>query len=175
MNILETPYGRHAPGILNVVIEVPKGSKKKYCYNPQKKAFYVDYTFSLPMPTEYGWIPETIGDNGERLEVMVITKRPSWPGNVYQVRPIGLLKFKDKSHKVIAVMLGDDKYISVHDIGDIDNNTIKKIVCFFEPFFQLDGWLKRTEGLEVVKQAHQRYLDKQQEIARRREERKTGS
>lgn len=158
MNLLEATLGRHAPSVINVVVEIPKGSKKRYQYNPKRRRFEVDFKFSLPMPTEYGWIPETIGEDGEHLDAMVLARYPTRPGYICQARPIGTLKRKDLDHKVICVMLGDEKYKDVQDVSDLDGIVLRKIVNFFEPYYELDGWLGQVETLEFIEESHKKYL-----------------
>ena len=158
MNLRDISLGRHAPSIINVVIEAPKGSRKKYRYHAKSRKFRLAYEFSMPVPTEYGWIPETVAEDGHFLNAMVIATNPSHPGYVCEARPIGVLKRKDRDHHVICVMLGDERYASVKDISDLDVNLLKKIVQFFEPYFELSGWLKHAETVEVIKKAHEAYI-----------------
>jgi len=160
MNLQDTPLGRHAPSIVNVVIEVPKGSKKKYHYHTRSRKFKLAYKFSIPVPTEYGWIPETIAEDGHFLNAMVIARHSTHPGYICEARPIGILKRKDNDHHVICVLLGDERYTSVQDIFDLDVKLLKKIVHFFEPYFELSGWLGRAETIQIIKTAHERYMVK---------------
>lgn len=158
MNLRDISLGRHAPSIINVVIEAPKGSRKKYRYHAKSRKFRLAYEFSMPVPTEYGWIPETVAEDGHFLNAMVIARNASHPGYVCEARPIGVLKRKDRDHHVICVMLGDERYTSIKDISDLDVNLLKKIVQFFEPYFELSGWLNSTETVEVIKDAHEAYI-----------------
>ena len=158
MNLRDISLGRHAPSIINVVIEAPKGSRKKYRYHAKSRKFRLAYEFSMPVPTEYGWIPETVAEDGHFLNAMVIAGNASHPGYVCEARPIGVLKRKDRDHHVICVMLGDERYTSVKDISDLDAKLLKKIVQFFEPYFELSGWLNRTATVEMIKEAHEAYI-----------------
>ena len=158
MNLRDISLGRHAPSIINVVIEAPKGSRKKYRYHAKSRKFRLAYEFSIPVPTEYGWIPETVAEDGHFLNAMVIAANASHPGYVCEARPIGVLKRKDRDHHVICVMLGDERYTSVKDISDLDVKLLKKIVQFFEPYFELSGWLNRVETVETIKKAHEAFI-----------------
>lgn len=158
MNLQDISLGRHAPSIINVVVEAPKGSRKKYRYHAKSRKFRLAYEFSMPVPTEYGWIPETVAEDGHFLNAMVIARNASHPGYVCEARPIGVLKRKDRDHHVICVMLGDERYASVKDISDLDVKLLKKIVQFFEPYFELSGWLNQTETVEVIQGAHEKYV-----------------
>lgn len=158
MNLRDISLGRHAPSIINVVIEAPKGSRKKYRYHAKSRKFRLAYEFSMPVPTEYGWIPETVAEDGHFLNAMVIARNASHPGYICEARPIGVLKRKDRDHHVICVMLGDERYTSVKDISDLDVKLLKKIVQFFEPYFELSGWLNYAETIEMIKEAHEAYI-----------------
>ena len=158
MNLRDISLGRHAPSIINVVIEAPKGSRKKYRYHAKSRKFRLAYEFSIPVPTEYGWIPETVAEDGHFLNAMVIATNASHPGYVCEARPIGVLKRKDRDHHVICVMLGDERYTTVKDISDLDVKLLKKIVQFFEPYFELSGWLNHAETVGVIKEAHEAYI-----------------
>ncbi len=158
MNLRDISLGRHAPSIINVVIEAPKGSRKKYRYHAKSRKFRLAYEFSMPVPTEYGWIPETVAEDGHFLNAMVIARNASHPGYICEARPIGMLKRKDRDHHIICVMLGDERYTSVKDISDLDVKLLKRIVQFFEPYFELSGWLNYAETIEVIKDAHEAYI-----------------
>lgn len=160
MNLQEITLGRHAPSIVNVVIEASKDSQEKYHFHAKSGRFKLAYKFSVPVPTEYGWIPETIAEDGHFLNAMVIGREPTHPGYICEARPIGMLKRKDKDHHIICVLLGDEEYASVQDIADLNINWIRKIVAFFEPYFELSGWLTRIEAIDTIKMAHGRYRTK---------------
>jgi inorganic pyrophosphatase len=160
MNILDTPLGRYAPGIVNAVIEIPKGSKKKYRFHRKKRAFVVDYRLMVPAPTDYGWIPETLSPAGKRLDAMVLVRKPTWAGNVSEIRPIGALKRRDNDHKIVSVVLSEPRFETIRDLPDIDLLTVRRLVQFFEPFFPLAGWMPRDEALELIKQSHEEYSEK---------------
>jgi inorganic pyrophosphatase len=159
MNLKNINLGRHAPGVINVIVVTPKGSRKGYRYDSKRRRFVVDCTFGLPVPTDYGWLPQTVGEDNNPLEAMVITRYAARPGYVYQARPIGTLKQKNGEHKVICVMLGDDRFTRIQDISDLDNKTLKRIVNFFEPFFEFDGWLDKEETYKLIEESHRRYLN----------------
>ncbi|MDE0184276.1 MAG: inorganic diphosphatase [Candidatus Poribacteria bacterium] len=157
MNLQEISLGRHAPSIVNVVIEASKNSQEKYHFHAKSGRFKLAYKFSVPVPTEYGWIPETIAEDGHFLNAMVIGREPTHPGYICEARPIGMLKRKDNDHHIICVLLGDEEYASIQDIADLNINWIRKIVAFFEPYFELSGWLTRIEAIEAIKSAHGKY------------------
>ena len=161
MKRLNVSLGHHAPYVINAVVEIPKGSRRKYRYNSRHKRYRVDYKFSIPAPVEQGWIPDTIEENGSSLEAIIISRNATLPGYVCQIRPIGILKFKNRSHRVIGVLLSEDRYVNIQSIYDMDASLIKEIAAFYEPYFELDGWLDKKDTFELIERAHQRYLKKE--------------
>lgn len=159
--LLNISLGHHAPHVINTIIEIPKGSNRKYRLNSRRKKYRVDYKFSMPAPVEQGWIPETLGENGSNLEAIVISRNATQPGYVCQIRTIGALKFKGKSYRIIGIGLSEDRYTDIQSIYDIDANLVKKIIAFYEPFFELDGWLDKNEAFELIDSSYRRYLEKE--------------
>ena len=160
MNILQTPIGRYAPGIMNVVIEIPKGSRKRYRYHRKRRAFVVDYRLMVSTPGEYGWIPETWAKGGKRVNAVVLAGKPTWGGNVCEARPIGALRRRDGDHQIISVLLGEPRYEDIRDIHDLDETVVRRIVQFYEPFFPLVGWSGRDAALELLKEAHGTFVER---------------
>jgi len=160
MNVFQTPIGRYAPGIMNVVIEIPKGSRKRYRYHRKRRAFVVDYRLMVSTPGEYGWIPETWAKGGKRVNAVVLARRPTWGGNVCEVRPIGALRRRDGDHQMICVLLGDPAYEALRDIRDLDETAMRRIAQFYEPFFPLMGWLGKDAALEFLKETHMTFRDR---------------
>ena len=157
MNVFQMPIGRYAPGIVNVVIEVPKGSRKRYRYHRKRRAFVVDYRLMISAPGEYGWIPQTWTKGGKRLNALVLVRKPTWAGNVCEARPIGALRRRDGDHQVVCALLSEPRFESVRDIGDLDAVTLRRLVQFFEPFFPLNGWMSREETVELLRDAADNY------------------
>jgi len=153
--------GHHTPNVINAVVEIPKGSKRKYRFNSRRRKFRVDYKFSVPSPVEQGWIPETIGENGSNLEAIIISRKPTRPGYVCQIRPIGALKFKSKSHRIIGILLNEDRYVNIQSIYDMEANLIKKMIAFYEPYFELDGWLDKKDTFKLIEDSYKRYNEKE--------------
>ncbi|HII83655.1 MAG TPA: inorganic pyrophosphatase, partial [Methanobacterium subterraneum] len=84
--------GPNAPEVVYAVIEIPKGSRNKYEYDKDKEAFALDRVLSSPFfyPGEYGIIPQTLYDDGDPMDILVIMDQPTFPGCVIESRPIGL-------------------------------------------------------------------------------------
>ena len=160
MNIFQTPIGRYAPGIMNVVVEIPKGSRKRYRYHRKRRAFVVDYRLMVSTPGEYGWVPETWAKGGKRVNAVVLARKPTWGGNVCEARPIGALRRRDGDHQIISVLLGEPRYEDIRNIHDLDETALRRIAQFYEPFFPLEGWLARDAALEFLKETHGTFVQR---------------
>ena len=108
INYLELPIGDRAPDIFRAVIEIPKDGTNKYEYDKELHVFKLDRNLYSPVhyPGDYGFIPSTLSDDGDPLDVLVMVDTPSFPGCVQEVRPIGVLEMIDQGQ-------GDEKILCV--------------------------------------------------------------
>lgn len=155
MNISNIPAGKNAPDDINVIIEIPANSTPvKYEVEKESGAVFVDRFMAAPMfyPANYGFIPNTLADDGDPLDVLVITPYPVVPGAVIRCRPVGVLNMTDEAGgdaKVVAVP--HDKltkiYQDVKDIDDVPQLLRDQIKHFFENYKTLEAgkWVK-VEG-----------------------------
>lgn len=142
------PIGPDAPRRVNAVIEIPKESVNKYEYDKELKVFRLDRTLFSPVhyPGDYGFIPCTLGMDGDPLDVLVLVEAPSFPGCLMEVRPIGVLRMLDQGkgdEKILAVAASDPLYREVSDIGQVFEHTLREIEHFFSVYKALEG--KKTE------------------------------
>ena len=134
------------------VIEIPKGSRNKYEVDHETGRVAVDrvlYT-AFGYPTNYGYIEETLGDDGDPVDVLVLLDAPVFPGVGVKVRPVGVFNMTDDAgidSKVIAVPAKDPRWDWIQDISDVPEFTRKEIEHFFEHYKDLEPnkWVK-TEG-----------------------------
>jgi inorganic pyrophosphatase len=142
--------GPDVPEVVNVIVEVPKGSRNKYEYDEETGTIKLDRVLysSIHYPGDYGLIPRTLYDDGDPLDVLVMVGEPSVPGCIIQARPIGLFKMLDREQrddKVLAVPASDPLYRDYQDISDIPQHFLAEVAHFFEVYKDLEGI--RTEGL----------------------------
>jgi inorganic pyrophosphatase len=172
MDIERIPPGKNPPHEINVLIEVPLRSDPiKYEYDKKSGAIFVDrylYT-SMFYPCNYGFIPNTLSDDGDPLDCMVIGRMAVMPGAILPARPIGVLKMEDEAgmdEKILAVphdkiTLINSKVQNYLDIPEID---IKRIQHFFEHYKDLEpnkwvkvlGWGDVDEAKVVIQEAIER-------------------
>jgi inorganic pyrophosphatase len=156
MNIDAIAVGNHPPEDVNVIVEVPIGGEPiKYELDKAAGTLVVDRFLHTPMryPGNYGFVPHTLSDDGDPIDVLVANTRPIVPGAVINVRPIGVLKMEDDGggdEKIIAVPVPrlTKRYQDVHNYTDLPAITREQIQHFFEHYKDLepgkwvmvDGW-----------------------------------
>jgi inorganic pyrophosphatase len=157
-NYLELPVGEKSPEVFNVVIEIPAEGINKYEYDKQLHVFRLDRNLYSPVhyPGDYGFVPSTLSDDGDPLDVLVLVDAPSFPGCVMQVRPIGLLKMLDQGvldEKVLAVGNKNPRYTDVWNYSEIYPHVLKEITHFFSIYKDLEGKRVEIKGWHDASQA----------------------
>ena len=164
MNIDNLPIGKDVPNDFNVVNEIPaRAPGIKYELDKDSGAVVVDRFMSTPMhyPCNYGFIPKTLSDDGDPVDVLVVTPYPLMPGVVVRCRPLGILNMEDEAGmdaKLIAVPVGklNPIYDKVQTVDDLPDLLPKMIQHFFEHYKDLEPnkWVKVTGwgNLEDAKQ-----------------------
>src|SRR5882672_676859 len=147
-NYLALPIGEGAPKEVNAVIEIARGETNKYEYDKHLHVFRLDRNLYSPVhyPGDYGFIPSTLSDDGDPLDVLVLVPAPTFPGCLQEVRPIGLLEMLDQGvldEKVLAVGKNNPRYTNVWNYTDIYPHMLKEITHFFSIYKDLEG--KRVE------------------------------
>ncbi|TAF01064.1 MAG: inorganic diphosphatase [Oscillatoriales cyanobacterium] len=112
------------PGLLNVLIEITAGSKNKYEFDKEMQAFALDRVLyaSVQYPCDYGFIPNTLADDGDPLDGMVMMDEPTFPGCIIAARPIGMLEMidgGDRDEKLLCVPDKDPRYAHVKRLDEI--------------------------------------------------------
>ena len=118
-NLYDYPIGENSPDEFNVIIEVPHGSNNKYEYNSEYDIFQLDRVLfsSVHYPGCYGFIPQTLGGDGDPLDVIVLAGEPFSTGTVLKARPVGYLKMTDdkgQDEKILAVPVDDPRFNERH-------------------------------------------------------------
>ncbi len=145
-----------------VVVEIPQGSRNKYEFDSELGRFKLDRMLfsSMHYPTDYGFIPNTLAEDGDPLDAMVFVAEPTFPGCVIESRPIGVLKMWDEKgmdHKILCAPLTDPLRNHYQDIKDMPAHRLKEIEHFFTVYKQLekkevgsDGWEDAAEAVRVI-------------------------
>ena len=148
IDYLRLPVGEHVPEVVNAVIEIPLEGVNKYEFDKQLGVFMLDRNLYSPVhyPGDYGFIPSTLADDGDPLDVLVLVDAPSFPGCVQTVRPIGVLQMTDQGkndEKILAVGRNNPRYKDVWNYSEIYPHILREITHFFSIYKDLEG--KRTE------------------------------
>jgi inorganic pyrophosphatase len=163
------PIGKNPPDDVNVIIEVPIGGEPiKYEMNKEAGTLFVDRFLhtSMRYPGNYGFVPHTLSDDGDPIDVLVANTRQIIPGAVINVRPVGVLKMEDESggdEKIIAVPSAKltQRYVGIKNYTDMPQITIEQMRHFFEHYKDLEpgkwvkviGWGDAEEAREYIKAA----------------------
>lgn len=164
MSLKNISAGQNAPDIVNVIIEIPtNGAPVKYEVDKDTGAMFVDRFLNTAMyyPCNYGYVPDTLSDDGDPVDVLVVTPAPLMVGSIVKVRPVAMLKMTDEKGidaKILAVPTDDltDLYSHVKSSADLPKQLLNSISHFFEHYkdletgkwVKIDGWA----GIEAAKQ-----------------------
>lgn len=143
------------PGVLNVLIEIIAGSKNKYEFDKDLQAFALDRVLysSVQYPYDYGFIPNTLADDGDPLDGMVMVDQPTFPGCVIASRPIGLLEMidgGDRDEKLLCVPDKDPRYSHIKSLKDVAPHRLDEIAEFFRSYKNLEKKVTEILGWQDV-------------------------
>lgn len=139
-------------GVINVLIEIAAGSKNKYEFDKDLQAFALDRVLysSVQYPYDYGFVPNTLADDGDPLDGMVMIDEPTFPGCVIASRPIGMLEMidgGDRDEKILCVPDNDPRFDQVKSLKDVAPHRLDEIAEFFKTYknlqkkaVQILGW-----------------------------------
>jgi inorganic pyrophosphatase len=161
---------------ITVFIEINKGSHNKYEIDKASGLLELDRAnfTAAAYPVEYGFVPNTVWEDGDELDVLVLATYPLLPGSLVKVRPVAVMEMTDTGEndwKVIGVPVKDKRWDDVQDLGDINKHTLKEIQHFFETYKALKGkagenevviggFKGKAEAQAVFERAVQMYKDK---------------
>eukprot|EP00884_Botryococcus_braunii_P001519 jgi/Botrbrau1/11368/Bobra.0038s0116.1 len=159
------------PHILNAVVEIPRGSKVKYELDKATGLLYVDRILysSVIYPANYGFIPQTLDDDDDPLDILVLMQEAVAPFSFLRVRPIGLMAMLDqgdRDDKVIAVHADDPAFNGFHDISELPAHRLAEIKRFFEDYkknenkeVKIDGFQSADVAYNTIQECHDKYIE----------------
>jgi inorganic pyrophosphatase len=149
-----TRYAVHvASEPIEIVVEIPSGSRNKYEFDHHRGVFVLDRVLfsSVHYPMDYGFVIDTLAEDGDPLDALVLVNEPTFPGCHIMVRPIGMLDMRDEKgqdQKILCVPIGDPRFTSVSDLADIDQHWLREIENFFQTYKTLEDKFTEVVGWE---------------------------
>ena len=142
--------------IIKVIIETPKGSRNKYAFDPDEKAFTLKKVLPAGMafPYDFGFVPSTEAEDGDPVDVLVLMDEPAFPGCLVKCRPIGVIegeqgngKKTERNDRVVAVDMANHQWQHIQRVNDLGKQFLKEIQEFFVNYHELTG--KKYRILDV--------------------------
>jgi inorganic pyrophosphatase len=164
---LET--GPASPDVVCAVIESPKGTENKYEYDVKKTVIVLDRVLysAVHFPGDYGFLPRTLDEDGDPLDILDLVTAPTFPRCVMKARPVGLLRMLDgdkSDDKILAVPTSDPRYGGYKHLEDLPEHILKEIAYLFETYKVLEGkhvqvlgWDKSEAAKKVIKHCQELY------------------
>jgi len=151
--------GKKAPKEINVIVEIPKGSKNKYEIDKATGLIALDRALHTAQdyPFDYGFMPQSLWDDGDALDVVLLTTYPLFPGVLVVARPVAIMHMTDSGEgddKVIAVPVHDPRWDDIKDLKNINKHTLKELEHFFSTYKKIQNKEVGVTGFSGVKVAH---------------------
>ena len=172
MKLYDIDPGQDVPELVRVIIEIPKNSSNKYEYDGELGVFRLDRSLYSPLhyPGDYGFIPGTLAEDNDPLDILVLVTEPSFTGCLMEARPVGVLNMVDQHEadkKILAVPNHNPRFDSVHTTDQVFPHTLREVEYFFSIYKELqgsktviDGWAGPREARRVIMDSRQAYLDR---------------
>jgi inorganic pyrophosphatase len=170
----DIPLGENAPDEFNTIIEIPKGSNNKYEIDKETGLIKLDRAnySAAAYPFDYGFVPQTLWEDNDPLDVVVLTTYALHPGILVSVRPVAVIDMVDggeSDYKIIAVPTEDKRWDDVKDLADVNKHALKEFQHFFETYkalkgkpapVEIKGVYGKKEALEAVNKSIELYRAK---------------
>lgn len=155
--------------VINVMVEIPKGSRNKYEYDKETGKMWLNRALysSVHYPGDYGFIANTLAEDGDALDAMILMCEPTFPGCYVETKPIGVFNMSDEKgqdKKILCVPLKDPFWKDVNDIDEVPPHLLKEIKHFFSVYKDLErkkvtvgNWGHRKEAIKVIQDARGKF------------------
>jgi inorganic pyrophosphatase len=149
----DIPTGPEPPFRVTAVIEIPTNERNKYELDKKLGVFRLDRVLhsAVHYPGDYGFLPQTLAQDGDPLDILVLTTIPVFTGCLVDARPIGLFHLIDKGvadEKILAVPLHDPYSEGINDLPDLQQHHLREVEHFFQVYKDLEGTGTETRGFE---------------------------
>jgi inorganic pyrophosphatase len=168
---LRLEIGDDAPNVVTAVIEIPRDSVNKYEYDKKRNIFRLDRNLFSPVlyPADYDFIPQTLAEDGDPLDILVLGEHPTFPSCVYDAQPIGLFRMIDqgvRDEKILAYATGNPRFHGTTDYAEVQPHILKEVEHFFSVYKFLEGketsvqgWSSTAEAKDMILTCHRRFMD----------------
>lgn len=172
MKLYDLDPGADSPEVVRAIIEIPKNSTNKYEYDGTIGLFRLDRALYSPMhyPGDYGFIPGTLAEDGDPLDILVLVDEPSFTGCLMEARPVGVLRLQDATEndeKILAVPSRNPRFESIHTVDQVFPHTRREIEHFFAIYKELQGvktvskgWGGPRDARKTINECRQSYLSR---------------
>jgi inorganic pyrophosphatase len=161
--------------LIRVIIETPKGSRNKYAFAAKERIFQLKKVLPAGMafPYDFGFIPSTIADDGDPVDVLVLMDEPAFPGCLLACRLIGIIegeqgkkKQRERNDRIVAVEADNHSYAHVKHVRDLGKTFIKELEEFFVNYHRLSGKQYQILGIRGPREAKKRVKEGEKEVKR---------
>ncbi len=151
------------------MVEIPRGSRNKYEYDRATGRFVLDRMLfsAVHYPADYGFIPDTLAEDGDELDALVLVGEATFPGCIIRARPIGVFHMWDEKgpdEKILAVPVSDPQWNWVRELSDVPPHLLREITHFFQVYKDLEekktrvgDWDDREHAIRVIEDARARW------------------
>ena len=163
------PPGTGETGVANMIVEIPKGRRTKFEVDKATGLIKMDrYLYSSTMyPGDYGFIPQTLAEDGDPSDILVMVNEPTFSGCLIEARVVGIFKMRDKGQndfKLLAVPHRDPLFADIRQLDDVPHHFLREVEHFFSTYKQLEGvtieplgWAAAEEGAVEVRSSIERF------------------
>ena len=161
---------------LTILIEIPKGSRNKYEWDKERKIIKFDRMLfsAVHYPSDYGFVLDTLAEDADPLDALVLVSEPTFPGCLIEAKPVGLFRMRDEKgpdEKILCVPMGDPHWNFIKELSDVPAHLLKEIEHFFNIYKELEkkktgveGWEDRESAIKAVLASRKRYADQQRTV-----------
>ena len=171
IDYLSIPPGPDIPRVVHTIVEIPKGRRSKFELDKKTGLLRLDrYLYSSShYPGDYGFIPQTLAEDGDPLDIVVMVNEPTFSGCLIEARVIGLFRMRDRGQndfKILGVPHRDPLFAEYQNLGDVPSHFLREVEHFFATYKQLEGahvepmgWATAQDAILEVRSSIQRYRD----------------
>jgi inorganic pyrophosphatase len=172
MMYAHVPAGVNLPSVVNAIVEIPKGRRSKFEVDKKTGVMRLDrYLYSSShYPGDYGFIPQTLAEDGDALDVLVMVNEPTFSGCLIETHVVGLFRMTDRGtpdYKVLGVPNTDPLFAHIKDLNDVPSHFLREVEHFFATYKQLEGvtietqgWAPASEAIKEVSASVDRYVER---------------